>query len=208
MGRTRSNQAFLFVGNHPCLDFINTQIVVRAHPVDLLGTFDDFIIWLVQAKLITKVEGESTSRGMSNKEKEGLLQRARLFRSILREMVEHLARRRAIAGAAVAEINRLLSQRQGAPQVIQTKGKFEQKFVSTGNQTDSLLTLLAEAASDLLCNVNPALIKKCGNAACILYFYDTTKSHTRSWCSMQVCGNRIKVAAHFQRKRQAKRKKD
>jgi len=208
MGRTRSNQAFLFVGNHPCLDFINTQIVVRANPVDLLGTFEDFIDWLVQAKLITKVEGDSASRGLSNKEKEGLLQRARSFRSILREMAERRARRHAIAGAAVAEINRLLSQRQGAPQVIQTRGKFEQKFVSTGNQTDSLLTPLAEAASDLLCNVNPALIKKCGNAACILYFYDTTKSHTRNWCSMQLCGNRIKVAAHFQRKRQAKRKKD
>ncbi|MBH0192038.1 MAG: hypothetical protein HP492_09850 [Nitrospira sp.] len=59
----------------------------------------------------------------------------------------------------------------------------------------------AEAAGNLLCRADFALIKKCGNPACILYFYDTTKNHTRNWCSMQVCGNRMKVAAHYWRNR-------
>jgi predicted RNA-binding Zn ribbon-like protein len=45
------------------------------------------------------------------------------------------------------------------------------------------------------------LIKKCKNPACVLYFYDTTKNHARNWCSMQLCGNREKVAAYFRRKR-------
>lgn len=208
MTRSGSSQAFLFVGNHPCLDFVNTQMVVRGNPTDLLGTFDDYIAWLVQARQIEKVEAESASRGLNNKEKEGVLRQAKAFRTTLRDMVEHLVRRDTIPGSALVEINRLLSRRQGYPQVSQIKGKFEQTVIATGSHTDSVLTPLADIASDLLCNVDRSLIKKCGNTACILYFYDTTKSHTRNWCSMQLCGNRLKVAAHFQRKRQTKRRKE
>ncbi|HNJ42487.1 MAG TPA: CGNR zinc finger domain-containing protein [Acidobacteriota bacterium] len=36
----------------------------------------------------------------------------------------------------------------------------------------------------------------------MIYFYDTTKNHTWRWCSMSLCGNRAKAAAHYRRKRQ------
>ena len=39
--------------------------------------------------------------------------------------------------------------------------------------------------------------RKCGH--CVLHFYDTSKKGTRRWCSMQLCGNRIKVAAYAAR---------
>jgi predicted RNA-binding Zn ribbon-like protein len=35
----------------------------------------------------------------------------------------------------------------------------------------------------------------------VLLFYDTTKNHARHWCSMSLCGNRHKVAAHYRRRR-------
>jgi predicted RNA-binding Zn ribbon-like protein len=31
------------------------------------------------------------------------------------------------------------------------------------------------------------------------YFYDVSKNQTRRWCSMDVCGNRAKVAAYYHR---------
>ena len=34
---------FLFVGNHACLDFINTTPVVDGQLVDLLGSFPDLL---------------------------------------------------------------------------------------------------------------------------------------------------------------------
>lgn len=208
MDGSQSKPTFLFVGNHSCLDFINTQIIVRGNLTDLLDTFDDLVAWLVQTEHLSKGEGDRMRSGLSLKEKEQSLERARTFRATLRGMAEHIARQKGVPGAAVIEINRILSQRPGYPQILRTKERFEQKFVSKPVSKDNLLTPLAEAASDLLCNRDLALVKKCRNAACILYFLDTTKSHTRNWCSMQLCGNRIKVAAHFQRKRQAKRRKE
>jgi hypothetical protein len=60
------------------------------------------------------------------------------------------------------------------------------------------------ATLDLLCYADPSLVKKCEDAACVLFFYDTTKNHSRRWCSMSVCRNRMKVAAHYQRLRKLK----
>lgn len=39
-------------------------------------------------------------------------------------------------------------------------------------------------------------------AQCQRVFYDTTRSHTRRWCSYATCGNKTNVAAYRSRKRQ------
>ncbi|WP_157246067.1 CGNR zinc finger domain-containing protein [Nonomuraea typhae] len=44
-------------------------------------------------------------------------------------------------------------------------------------------------------------LKRCPNHACAWVFWDGTRSRTRRWCSMRVCGNRAKVRAHAERQR-------
>src|SRR6516164_5368126 len=48
-------------------------------------------------------------------------------------------------------------------------------------------------------SVDRTRVRKCGQ--CVLHFLDTSKKGTRRWCSMQLCGNRLKVAAYALRKR-------
>lgn len=192
---------FLFVGNHPCLDFINTQMIVNGESTDVLESFEDFISWLVQANLLTIAEADAAGAELNQKESTSLLQQAKILRTTLRELAARIVARKPIPRSAINLINQILSQRPGYPQLVRRKGGFEQRFHSAAAPVHNLLVPLAEVAGDLLCRADFALIKKCGNPACILYFYDTTKNHTRNWCSMQTCGNRIKVAAHYQRKR-------
>lgn len=200
-GRAQLRQPFLFVGNHPCLDFINTQMIVRGNSTDLLGGCEDLVAWLVQARMVDKVQAAVVMTQWNNKDQEQLFEQGVTFRRTLREMVARIVTRQSIPGSAVASINQILSRCPGYPQLVYKKGGYARKFQSQAAQKDGLLAPLAEAASDLLCSGKLSLVKKCGNQACILYFYDTTKNHTRNWCSMQLCGNRIKVAAHYQRKR-------
>jgi predicted RNA-binding Zn ribbon-like protein len=54
----------------------------------------------------------------------------------------------------------------------------------------SLLALLDE---------HPARVRKCANPDCPFWFLDTTRSGTRRWCSMTVCGNRLKARRHYRR---------
>jgi predicted RNA-binding Zn ribbon-like protein len=206
IGRRRRQQPFLFVGNHPCLDFINTQMIVRGKPTDLLESFEDLMEWLVRVKMVDASAGEDAITRWEVTVREHCFDEAIIFRRRLRTMVKHIVAGRRIPGATVTAINRLLAQCHGYPQLIHTNGHFERRFHSNVSQASRLLTPLAEAVGDLLCSGNLSLVKKCRNDACILYFYDTTKNHARNWCSMQLCGNRIKVAAHYRRARQAGRK--
>jgi predicted RNA-binding Zn ribbon-like protein len=193
---------FFFVGNHVCLDFINTKLVVNERPVDLLATFSDLVTWLGQAHLLTEEDGKQIDRQWDGQAKgTQTLEQARVFRATLREMAERIASGRPVPQAAVEAINDLLRYRIGCPQLIRRKGKFERGFQTESQDANQLLGLLAGAASDLLCTCDLSLIKKCQNPACVLFFYDTTKNHARHWCSMSLCGNRSKVAAHYRRHR-------
>jgi predicted RNA-binding Zn ribbon-like protein len=183
------------------LDFVNTQMIVKGEPTDVLESVDDLLSWLAQARLLTKPQGDEARAELSHTEMTSLLEQAKNFRTTLRGLAEQIAAGKSIPDSVIHVINQFLSRRPGYPQLARTKGGFEQRFHSAASPTQNILAPLAEAASDLICRTDFTLVKKCGNPACILYFYDTTKNHTRSWCSMQMCGNRMKVAAHYWRNR-------
>jgi len=203
MGRdSQSEKKFIFIGNHPCLDFINTLIVQNGQPVDLLETFSDLVTWLAQARLLNREEAKQAERNWGGMP-DGMrtLDQARGFRDALREMVERIAAGKPVPSAAIEAINGKLRYRVGYPQLTSRSGKFEREFQAESQEANRLLGVLAESASDLLCTCDFSVIKQCQNPSCVLFFYDTTKNHARHWCSMSVCGNRMKVAAHYRRHR-------
>ena len=54
---------------------------------------------------------------------------------------------------------------------------------------------------ELLVAADFRFVKLCEDEACVLWFWDQTKSHRRRWCSAMLCGNRHKVAAYRRRLR-------
>ena len=67
-----------------------------------------------------------------------------------------------------------------------------------------LLMPLANAIAETLVSVDPTRVKQCREPRCTCYFIDTSKNRTRTWCSMERCGNRSKVAAYYTRSRKTK----
>ena len=66
-------------------------------------------------------------------------------------------------------------------------------------QPEDLFAPLAHSAAKLFADVDRNRVRKCDQ--CVLHFHDTSKKGTRRWCSMQLCGNRLKVAAYAARRR-------
>ena len=64
---------------------------------------------------------------------------------------------------------------------------------------ETLLQPIGEALAALLAREDFAHVKACEGATCTLLFADHTRGHTRRWCSMDICGNRAKQAAHRSR---------
>ena len=46
---------------------------------------------------------------------------------------------------------------------------------------------------------NPGRLRPCGNPDCRLFLLDRTRAGTARWCSMSVCGNRMKARRHYSR---------
>lgn len=65
-----------------------------------------------------------------------------------------------------------------------------------------VLMPLAHSIAEILASADPTRIKQCREPRCTCYFIDTSKNRTRTWCSMQRCGNRQKVANYYRRSHQ------
>jgi len=193
---------FFLIGGNLSIDFINTTIVEHGVPKDLLARPADFADWAVATHLVdqTKVE-RMVAAWHEHDPMHTFFTHVRRFRSTLRSMIADVAHGRAATETAIAAINAELHHKSGVVELRRTDGGFEKQFRADVNEPQHLLAPIAESAADLLCYGTLAYVKKCENAECVLYFYDTTKNHSRRWCSMAGCGNRAKVAAFYQRRR-------
>jgi predicted RNA-binding Zn ribbon-like protein len=113
-----------------------------------------------------------------------------------------MGKRLRATAAAVAALNEPLARDSGFQRVEAAGGDAEDRRrlllrrVHRWESPGELLQPIAEAAADLIRNQDSRLIGSCKGSACTLIFLDRMKAHTRRWCSMAVCGNRAKAAAH------------
>jgi predicted RNA-binding Zn ribbon-like protein len=172
---------FVFVGGAPVIDFVNTEVVANGQRVDLLQTEEDLRAWLREADLAPDAVPVR-------------LEEIRQLRAQLRAM---LLRRKAQKNHIEA-INAALRRGQGSMSLVKKSGRYQVQF--DADSSDPLF-LIAVAAADFLATKELSLVKSCGGTGCILLFYDETKNHTRRWCSMAGCGNRMKAALHYRRRK-------
>jgi len=65
-------------------------------------------------------------------------------------------------------------------------GRFENKCRTSGMDP-------VAGRSQLMMSDAMDRIRACGVETCRWLFLDTSKNHTRRWCNMRVCGNRMKA---------------
>jgi predicted RNA-binding Zn ribbon-like protein len=196
---------FLFVGNHLALDFLNTRLVLAGSPKELLPDVGALVRWLVASGLLTRPKGKALAKKWKDSPEAAVLLRELLkFRERLRAVVVRQEAGFSVSNAFIAELNSLLKQHPG---VIALQREGEKLGLETAfelEKPDDVWAPIAIAVAELLSDVSPARLRKC--EACIVHFLDTSKKGSRRWCSMNICGNRIKVAAYQRRKRAAEKK--
>ena len=60
----------------------------------------------------------------------------------------------------------------------------------------ALIARLLAAVADIQCAGTWERLKACAADDCQWAFYDTSRNRSRTWCSMEVCGNRAKTRAY------------
>jgi len=182
----------LFLAGHPALDFLNTRMKVNDELVDVFESNDDVLSWLRQVGFpITDTPPKMGSLR--------LLDSARRLRENIRILIE---KRKAGQRADPSVLNEFLVEAQSHPQLAWKKPEsLKIDRVRKQNTPKAILAPIAEAAAELLATGDFSLVKHCEDENCVLWFSDQTKSHHRRWCSMELCGNRHKVAAYRKRRR-------
>jgi predicted RNA-binding Zn ribbon-like protein len=195
----------IFIADSLGLDFLNSVATPVDTPIDWLDSGDGLLRWLAQARLVpADVLDELKARAMPG-ELDKVAEQARALREWFRGFVrKHMGR--SLAPRALHELdplNRLLARDEAFSQISRYRhgdgNRLELVAMRRWRSPESLLLPIGEALAKFVCEEDFANVKACGGHACTLVFADRTRRRARRWCSMAICGNRAKQAAHRSR---------
>ena len=194
----------IFVGDAPGLDFLNSIATPVDVAVDWIDDGEGYLNWLEQAHLAPRdVLRDIRTRALPG-ELDKVADQARSLREGFRSFVRQ-HKGRPLGAEALADLqplNRLLERDESFSQIVpQPTGSqpFALQSMRRWRNPDALLLPVGEALARLVCTEDFTHVKACEGPACTLLFADHTRGHARRWCSMAICGNRAKQAAHRRR---------
>jgi len=190
---------FLFVGNHLALDFLNTRPIQNGEAIELLSDFGALLRWFKAAGLLSTREMVNLQRQGESVTARRTLEAMRQFREKLRKEVLAWEGGAHVHRSTVEELNQLMTAH---PMLSKLEAIGNVPFMGPCFEPllpEDLFAPLAHSAAKLFAEADRNRVRKCGQ--CVLHFYDTSKKGTRRWCSMQLCGNRLKDAAYAARQR-------
>ena len=195
---------FLFLGNHLALDFLNTHPVQDGEAVDLLADFDALLRWFQAADLLSSRQATSLRQQWGESARaQHVVEAMRELRERVRKEVLSVERGGTVHREAIDELNHLMAEHPMLTRLKASGSASATELWFDPRRPEDLFAPVAHSAAMLFADVDCHRIRKCGQ--CVLHFYDTSKKGARRWCSMQLCGNRLKVAAYAARQRTSAR---
>jgi predicted RNA-binding Zn ribbon-like protein len=195
----------LFIADALGLDFLNSIATPVDTPVEWLDSGGGLLNWLAQAGLVPADALDALKARAKPGELDKVAEKARALREWFRGFVRrHMGR--PLTPKALRELeplNTLLQRDEIFSQVSRYRhgdsDRLELKTMRRWRSAESLLLPIAEAMARFVCETDFADVKACEGPTCTLVFVDRTRRRARRWCSMAVCGNRAKQAAHRHR---------
>ena len=216
MTATDSRPPAMFIAGDLSLDFVNSIGTPVDTVVEWLADGEDLLAWLRQAEL---VPGEAAATMRANcfpGELDAVAAQARALREWFRNfLVAH--RGRSLGPDSLRELeplNRILERDDAYGAIVARSmetadrsrtSRLEWLTLRRWRTPDSLLLPIAHAIANLLTSEDLSRVKSCEKPPCTLFFLDRTRTQSRRWCSMTICGNRAKQALHRARIKRQKR---
>ncbi len=196
-------QGFLFVANQPALDLVNTGLIVKGEQLELIPDFAALLAWFRAAGLLSRADARRLEQHWARSSKaEQAAASARRLREMLRQEVLRRENGRPLRPKTLEALNRLLATYPMKMRLRKTDGGPQLQNYFSPSRPEDLLAPVADSAARLFAEIPRERVRKC--ASCVAHFYDNSKKGNRRWCSMQMCGNREKVAAYAARQRAAR----
>jgi predicted RNA-binding Zn ribbon-like protein len=193
----------IFVADALGLDFLNSVATPVDTEIDWIADGDGLLAWLEQAQLVP-AETLETLRAMPG-EFDNVAAQARSLREWFRGFVRQRKGRPLTAEdlSELEPLNRLLERDEGFGRIVAHHhghvSGLQFQTMRRWRSPEALLLPIGEALAKFVCEEDFSNVKACEGPACTLMFADHTRGRARRWCSMAICGNRAKQAAHRNR---------
>jgi predicted RNA-binding Zn ribbon-like protein len=187
-----------------CLEFANTRYWRGSDPAtETMHGIDDVLNWSVKLGASRRSDADDLARRWREQPR----QAAAAFEDAiaLREAIYRIFS----AGAAakkptnddLAALNEALAQAPGRIELHRANESYSWRIASPRPTMSHVLAPVLWSAGDLLVGPRLAKVRACANEKCRWLFLDDSKSGTRRWCSMSMCGNRAKAHRHYARQK-------
>jgi predicted RNA-binding Zn ribbon-like protein len=192
----------MFLADALGLDFLNSIATPVDTEIDWIDDGDGLLTWLEQAQLVPTDALETLRAQVMPGEFDNVAAQARSLREWFRGFVRQ-RKGRPLTSKDLTELeplNRLLERDEGFGRIVADDHShasgLEFQMVRRWRSPEALLLPIGEALAKFVCEEDFTHVKACEGPACTLLFADHTRGRARRWCSMAICGNRAKQAAH------------
>jgi predicted RNA-binding Zn ribbon-like protein len=198
---------FQLLASHPALDFVNTldDRFAASGPRELMHSYADLLAFAGQSKLLSPREIAGLAERARTPNAAKVLRYACEMREWLATTVYSLLDGQPAPSSALSGLEDVFKEAEqhqelslqrsasGNPPVWQPVWQWGR----SDTRLELPLWALAKCANALLTSPEFGHVRACGSETCRWVFLDTSKNHSRRWCDMKICGNRMK-ARRFQ----------
>ncbi len=192
-----------------CLDFTDTvDWRTSDHPGETLTSYADLLSWSLKERLLTKEEWVKLGLRTGNEEAltKKVMADAHRLREAIYRIFSAVAHERRANRKDIDFLNGRLAKSLGKLELRDSGAEFKWAWRDT-ESADMMLWPIARSAADLLTSDDLARVRECANEeeGCGSLFLDFSKSQTKKWCSMESCGNRMKLRRYYDVHHRAKK---
>jgi predicted RNA-binding Zn ribbon-like protein len=182
-------KAFELIGGHPALDLVNTLDwrFRETGPEELLKSYDDLLRFTQESGVLTLAQTRKLGHASSAR----TLTRCLELREAIAEILYAGLDGRSPSEASLKTLERSIQTARLRHQLRWKQARLEWEWKE--NDPELPRSLLSLSAADLMISDALHRVRACHNPECRWLFLDTSKNHTRRWCDMKVCGNRMKA---------------
>lgn len=200
-------------GGHPALDLVNTldHRFRDEPPVELLADYEALLSFARQSEVLDAGQVRTLRMSVKPQAATRALSSARELREALAAVLYANVEQRPPPASAIRTLERhILASEQHRELRWEEGGAGNRRpgiawqWTSAEKDAEFPVWILAARAGQLMLSDAMQQVRACEADPCRWLFLDTSKNHTRRWCDMKVCGNRMK-ARRFQARRAAER---
>lgn len=193
---------FSFIGGWLCLDFANTADGdIHTEWTERLESYAHLVAWGQQAGVLDETTAARLRAYAASHpaEAEVVLNQARQIRLTIYRIFSTVAAGQKPESAVLDDFSAALAGTMEHMRVVPQAEDFVWGWNSGDAPLERVLWPVVWSAAELLLSKQHHQVRECGGRDCSWLFLDTSRNHSRRWCSMDSCGNREKARVHYRR---------